>query len=75
MRHTKEQRPFIFTPRSRRHQPDSEAGWADLVMENPAKYGALVVDLALQAIHRAGRPHKQDECPLCIERKQEYGSR
>jgi len=45
----------------------AHARWADIVLANPTKYPSpLMRSVALAALHRQGKQHESEGCPLCL---------
>jgi hypothetical protein len=44
------------------------AEWPAIVAADPAKYPGLLQELAALELHRSGKVHASDRCPLCEPR-------
>jgi len=64
-------RLFLRKPRG----ASDEASWPSIVAANPEQYDGLLLRLALQALHQAGKPHCAERCEACRQRAgSEFGS-
>jgi hypothetical protein len=69
----KGQTAFKFGSReARRYQgANPNVGWAEVVLADPIRYWGLMQVWALKALHRAGKSHPEQDCPLCQESRLE----
>ena len=45
----------------------AHARWAEIVLDNPVKYPSpLMRSVALATMHRQGKQHESEGCPLCL---------
>jgi hypothetical protein len=67
------QQSFKFGTRTARSYGNAaeNALWAEITAADPVKYAGQCLKWALQALHRAGRPHQKENCPLCEEEQLE----
>lgn len=62
---------FGFGRRGSRDHAATDPQWPEIIVADPKKYPGLMQDLAQRALHRLGKPHEQQYCPLCKAERSE----
>lgn len=63
-----------YAKKRRYEDTTAKAQWPAIIAADPVRYPGLMQEIALRALHRTGKPHREQNCPLCQEERLELAS-